>query len=104
MSSTNIAVAARRPEKRDRSAMREKGWLNLPEGFNPVDCTIDEAASFRRESRWETHRKMREGIYRFYKEGRRTKIIFASVLADRDRALRDGVAKRQPGRPKKIAP
>jgi hypothetical protein len=83
---------------------KQKPPLYLPHDFHPIDCSIAEAAAFRHESLWTTHKKMKEGKYKFYKEGRRTKIIFAKVLADRDRALRDGIEKRPPGRPKKIAP
>jgi len=76
-------------------------FLPLPPNFDPIDATIDEVASWRRESRWTVHLKMRAGVYRFYKDGRITKIIFASVKADRERSLNAALApsKRRPGRP-----
>jgi hypothetical protein len=78
-------------------------FLPLPPDFSPVDCTVDEAASFRRESRWTVFRKIREGKYIAYKDGRVRKIVFSSVLSDRQASIaRSSPAsgKRRPGRPK----
>ena len=49
----------------------------LPADFCPVDATIDEVASYRRESRWTVHQKLRTGVYQSYLDGRIRKIIFA---------------------------
>jgi hypothetical protein len=81
-------------------------FLPLPPHFNPIDCTVEEAASFRRESIWTVFAKLREGTYESYLDGRVRKIIFASVLADRDRAIAASrlppeAGKRRPGRPRK---
>jgi hypothetical protein len=62
-------------------------WVPLPPDFNPIDCTIDEAASWRRESRWTVHKKIRDGVYQSYLDGRIRKVVFASVKRDRDRAI-----------------
>jgi hypothetical protein len=89
---------------------REKAWVNLPRDFNPLDCTVAEASSFRRESIWTTFRKIREGIYESYLDGRVRKIVFASVKADRDRMLAashtppEPTGKRKVGRPKRPTP
>ena len=83
--------------------MRYK-FLPLPPDFDPVDATVDEVASYRRESRWTVHKKIREGRYESYLDGRIRKILFETVKADRERAM--GVAmtgKRRPGRPRKPA-
>jgi hypothetical protein len=81
-------------------------FLPLPPGFAPVDATIDEVASFRKESRWTVFRKIREGVYESYRDGRVRKVIWASVLADRERAIAASqhpvTAKRKPGRPKSL--
>ena len=80
-------------------------WLNLPPDFNPIDATIDEVASWRRESRWTVHKKIREGAYQSYRDGRIRKIVFASVMADRERAMSAALTgKRRPGRPPKPPP
>jgi hypothetical protein len=77
-------------------------FLPLPPDFDPVDATIDEVASWRRESRWTVHKKIREGRYESYLDGRVRKIIFASVKADRERAMSAALTgKRPPGRPRK---
>ena len=59
----------------------------LPPDFDPVDATILEVASWRRESRWTVHRKIREGVYQSYRDGKIRKVIFASVKADRERSI-----------------
>jgi hypothetical protein len=51
-------------------------FLPLPPDFDPIDATADEAASYRRESRWTVHKKVREGVYQSYLDGRIRKIIF----------------------------
>jgi hypothetical protein len=77
----------------------------LPSGFDPLDCTIDECAAYRRESRWTVHKKIREGVYESYLDGRIRKIIFASVKADRERAVSAALTgKRPPGRPRRTQP
>ena len=53
---------------------------SLPPNFCPLDATIDEVASFRRESRWTVHAKLKNGCYEGYHDGRIHKVIFASVL------------------------
>jgi hypothetical protein len=92
---------AKLPEPKKRRPRRP--FLPLPPNFHPLDATVDEVASFRKEGRWTVFRKVREGIYESYFDpGSRTrKIIFASVLADRDRviAAARGPVKRKPGRP-----
>ena len=62
-------------------------FMLLPADFDPIDATVDEVASWRRESRWTVFRKIREGIYASYSDGRIRKVVFASVKADRERAL-----------------
>jgi hypothetical protein len=79
-------------------------FLPLPPDFDPVDATIDEVASYRRESRWSVHKKIREGAYQSYLDGRIRKILFATVKADRERAMSVALTgKRRPGRPGKPA-
>jgi hypothetical protein len=86
-----------------RDAVRNKfKFLPLPPDFDPVDATVGEVASYRRESRWTVHKKIREGRYDTYLDGRIRKIIFASVKADRERAMSVALTgKRRPGRPLK---
>ena len=81
-------------------------FIPLPPDFHPVDATVDEVASFRRESRWTVFAKIRSRAYDSYLDGRIRKIVFASVLADRERAIAESNAppdtgKRRPGRPRK---
>jgi hypothetical protein len=92
-------------------------FVNLPKDFHPVDATVDEVASFRREGRWTVFNKIRNGAYESYRDGRIRKIVFASVLADRERTIAasrkqpepepvaragsDSVEKRPKGRPRK---
>jgi hypothetical protein len=83
-------------------------FLPLPPGFAPLVCTIEEARSYDRCSRWTAHQKLRQGRRRFFKDGRITKVIFASVVEDMERTMADGggrpiepVEKRRPGRPRK---
>jgi hypothetical protein len=89
------------PRRQSRSNYR---WITLPPDFNPIDCTVNEAASWRRESRWTTHKKIREGVYESFLDGRVRKIVFATVVADRERAIaasRNPTGKRKPGRPRR---
>ena len=86
-------------------------FMPLPPDFHPVDATIEEVASFRREGRWTVHMKIKDGRYQSYLDGRIRKIIFASVLADRERTIAEAGDKKKPavkqpvGRPKrKIKP
>ncbi len=80
-------------------------FLSLPPDFDPIDATVDEVASWRRESRWTVHLKIREGVYQSYRDGRIRKIIFASVKADRERAMSAALTgKRPPGRPRRTQP
>jgi hypothetical protein len=86
-------------------------YIPLPPDFCPIDATVDEVASFRREGRWTVFVKIRDGRYESYRDGRIRKIIFASVLADRERTIAAGrkqpepvepVVKKKPvGRPRK---
>ena len=77
-------------------------FLPLPPDFDPIDATVEEVASWRRESCWTVHKKIRERVYQSYLDGRVRKIIFASVKADRERALGAALTgKRPPGRPRK---
>ncbi len=63
-------------------------FLPLPHDFDPIDATIDAVASYRRESRWTVHKKIRTGVYKSYCDGRRRKIVFDNVKRDRERAMR----------------
>jgi hypothetical protein len=38
-------------------------FINLPADFDPIDATIIEVQSWRRESPWTVHRKIRDGTY-----------------------------------------
>jgi hypothetical protein len=59
-------------------------------------------AAWRRESRWTVFKKLREGTYRSYLDGRVRKIILASVQEDRERQMNaPPTKKRSPGRPRK---
>jgi hypothetical protein len=78
-------------------------FLPLPADFDPVDATVDEVSSYRRESRWTVHKKIREGVYQSYLDGRTRKILFDTVKADRERAVSVALTgKRRPGRPLKL--
>jgi hypothetical protein len=97
--------------KKPKKAKKLYRFMPLPPGFCPVDATIEEVASFRREGRWTVHQKIRTGVYQSYLDGRIRKIIFASVLADRARTIAEAGGKkkpavkqpekRKPGRPRK---
>jgi hypothetical protein len=82
-------------------------WVPLPPDFasTVTDCTVSEAASFRRCSRWTIFAKIREGDLVAFKDGRVTKITVASLVRDRDRSL---AAARMPSltahRPLDVAP
>jgi len=84
--------------KRFRAKSR---FVDLPAGLAPPDLTVDEVAAYRRESRWTVHKKIREGRYESYLDGRIRKVIFASVKLDRERTMGAGLTgKRPPGRPR----
>jgi hypothetical protein len=77
-------------------------FVDLPAGLAPPDLTVPEVCAFRRESPWTVFKKIREGVYRSYKDGRIRKVDFASVKADRERAMSAApIGKRPPGRPRK---
>lgn len=81
-------------------------WVPLPPDFatTVVDATVAEVASFRRESPWTVWKKIREGRYTAYKDGRITKIVVASAVRDRERCIaasRNPTGKRKPGRPRR---
>jgi hypothetical protein len=87
-------------------------FINLPADFDPIDATMIEVQSWRRESPWTVHAKIRNGVYESYLDGRIRKIIFASVKRDRARTIaasqqqklaKTAPAKRRPGRPAKSA-
>jgi len=48
--------------------------------LDPVFVSIDEAAAMTSESQWTVKQKLRAGIYRAKKSGRRTLILVASIL------------------------
>ena len=72
-------------------------------GFELIDGKVEEVASFRRESIWTVFEKIRDRRYDAYLDGRVRKIIFASVLADRDRAIAAGCDKKSPAALKALA-
>jgi hypothetical protein len=81
-------------------------YISLPPDFCPVNCTFDEACSYARHSRWQGHVKVRAGRWEVFKDGRKTIVIFASVLADEARMKAASApvkepAKRPVGRPRK---
>jgi hypothetical protein len=76
-------------------------WITLPDNFNPLNATVNEVASWQRESRWTVFKKIREGVYQSYLDGRIRKIIFALVKAARERVMAaPPTKKRKPGRPR----
>jgi hypothetical protein len=78
-------------------------FISLPSDFDPIDATLIEVQSWRRESPWTVHQKIRDGRYESYLDGRIRTIIFASVKRDRERTMKEGLTrKRSPGRPRKI--
>jgi hypothetical protein len=87
-------------------SVSEYRWVPLPPDFatTVTDCTVDEASSFRRQSRWTTHAKIRSGVYESYLDGRIRKVLVASLVRERERliaAARNPTGKRPVGRPKK---
>jgi hypothetical protein len=76
---------------------KPKHWVTLPPNFTLLtDCLIDEAAAYRRCSRWEIFKKIREGDIVAFKDGRVTKCVVSSLIADRERAFSSA---RRPTRP-----
>ena len=99
-------MSAHASDSQRKPARTASKFLNLPPDFNPVDATREEVAAFRRESLTTVNAKCMDGRYESYLEGRIRKIVFASVLADRDRAIEKSrqplpLGKRGPGRPPK---
>jgi hypothetical protein len=78
-------------------------FVDLPHRFeNLRDCLVSEAAAYRRESVWLVWKKIRQGDYKAYKDGKVTKVSVASLIADRERAMKaPQTKKRPPGRPRK---
>ena len=82
---------------------RSYKFIPLPANFCPIDATVEEVASFRRKSIWTTFEKIRSGVYDAYLDGRVRKVVFASVLADRDRAIAAGRDKKSAAALKALA-
>ena len=57
--------------------------------IEPLDLTISEVQRLRGEGRSTVKKKIRDGRYKSYLSGRRRKVVVASVLADRDREMRE---------------
>ena len=86
----------------------------IPIDFNPIDATVEQGGQTHRgESASKVFRKMRDGTYVSYVNGKRRMIVFASVKLDRDRCIARGPqftaavahgVKRKLGRPKKQEP
>ena len=94
------------PDKPTRKPFK---FLSLPPDFCPTYCSLDEACSYARHGRWYGHQKIRKGRWRTLKDGRRTVVVFASVLEDMERLQAASAAsdaapdtgKRRVGRPRK---
>jgi hypothetical protein len=78
--------------------MTSKPFRALPPGLEPPDLFVAEVASWRRESEWIVNKKIRDGVYESYLDGNRRKVVFASVVADRDRAVAKGSKLKLAGR------
>ena len=103
------------PSKSPRSemcAMAYKPAL-IPIDFNPIDATVEQVMTYRGESASKVFKKMRDGTYVSYVNGKRRMIVFASVKLDRDRCIARGPqftvavahgVKRKLGRPRKVQP
>jgi hypothetical protein len=85
-------------------------YIHLPPDFCPKYSTLREACSYARHGLWQGHEKIKQGRWKAFKDGRRTVIVFASVIADEERLIAGGkhpepvepvVEKRRPGRPRK---
>jgi hypothetical protein len=81
-------------------------WVSLPPNFaaTVTYATIDEIASFCRCGRWTVHARIADGTYVAFKDGRLTKIVVASVLAERAATIaksKNPTGKRPVGRPRK---
>jgi hypothetical protein len=82
----------------------------IPIDFNCVDATVEQVMAYRGESASKVFRKMRDGTYVSYVNGKRRMIVFASVKLDRDRCIARGPqftaaahgVKRKLGRPRKV--
>lgn len=90
-------------------------YISLPADFAPKFCSFDEACSYARHGRWHGHMKVREGRWKVFKDGRRTIVVFASVVEDEERLIAESrakppapepeetvaaITKRRPGRPR----
>jgi hypothetical protein len=80
-------------------------FLPLPPGFDPLDATCAEVASYRRESLRTVYEKVQNGTYKSYLDGRIRKILFDSVKVDRLAAIERSqkpppAGKRRVGRPR----
>ena len=93
-------------------------YISLPADFAPKFCSFDEACSYARHGRWHGHMKVREGRWKVFKDGRRTIVVFASVVEDEERLIAESrakppapepeetvaaITKRRPGRPRQKA-
>jgi hypothetical protein len=85
----NLAAPAQKPKPR-KPRSPSKPFINLPPDFCPVDASIPEVMSFRRERRTAVERKLRDGTYQSYLSGNRRLIIFESVLRDRETCIARG--------------
>lgn len=77
---------------------------SLPSDLSSPDLTVREVAAYRRCSMWLVHKRIRDGVYQSYLDGRVRKVIFASVLKEREQTIaadRHMVAPKSPGRPRK---
>ena len=64
-----------------RGEITGRGNQNL----KPLGLSIKETASITGESQWQVKQKLRSGIYRAKKSGRRTIVIYATVEAAWDK-------------------
>ena len=80
---------------------------SLPSDLSPPDLTVREVAAYRRCSPWQVYKLIRQGVYESYLDGRVRKVIFASVLREREQVIaadRHMVAPKSPGRPPRKRP
>lgn len=85
----------------ERSERKPFTYIHLPPDFCPKYSTLDEACSYARHGRWHGHQKIKAGRWKVFKDGRRTVVVFASVVADEERLMAASEVKRRPGRPRK---
>ena len=60
-------------------------FIHLAPDFCSTYCSFAEACSFARDGRWMGHKKIREGRWRAFKDGKLRKVEFASALEDTER-------------------